>query len=147
MAREAVELPFRVLVAAVVVGITVPTVFAGLSAYESQQLEVRAVQAVDAVVRVAQQFYVSGGGAEDVRVDLEAGFTARIEHVEIGDAAGGPMATTARYQISGQREAFLIADPPVPMAGEYGPLQLGPGRHVVRVSHDGEGPVRLAVVG
>ena len=141
------ELPFRVLVAAVVVGLTVPTVSTGLSAYESQQLSVRAVQAVDAVVRVAQQFYVSGGGAEDVRVDLDGGITARIEHLAIGDAAGGSMAATARYQISGQREAFLIADPPVPMAGEDGPLRLGPGRHVVRVSHDGEGPVRLAVVG
>jgi len=147
VAREAVDLPFRVLVAAVVVGITVPTVFAGLSAYESSQLEVRALQAVDAIVRVAQQFYVSGGGAEDVRVDLEGGLTARIEHISIGDVSGGPMATTARYQISGQREAFLVADPAVPMAGEDGPLRLAQGRHVVRVSHDGEGPVRLAVVG
>lgn len=141
------ELPFRVLVAAVVVGLTVPTVLTGLSAYESQQLSVRAMQAVEAVVRVAQQFFVSGGGAEDVRVDLDGGVTSRIDHVAIGDTAGGPLATTARYQISGQREAFLISDPPVPMEGTDGPLWLGPGHHVVRVSHDGEGPVRLAVIG
>ena len=140
------ELPFRVLVAAVVVGLTVPTVFSGLAAYESQQLSVRAVQAVDAVVRVAQQFYVSGGGAEDVRVDLSGGMTARIEHAVIGDVEGGPLASTARYRISGQPEGFLIADPPVPMVGEDGAFWLGPGRHVVRVSYEGEGPVRLAVV-
>jgi len=142
-----VDLPFRVLVAAVVVGLTVPTVITGLAAYESQHLAVRAVQAVDAVVQVAQQFYVSGGGAEDVNVDLEGGITTRIEHLVIGDAAGGSLATTARYQISGQREAFLIADPPVPMTGEDGPLRLEQGRHVVRVSYEGVGPVRLAVIG
>ncbi|MGI0148923.1 MAG: hypothetical protein ACREDF_05270, partial [Thermoplasmata archaeon] len=64
------ELPFRVFVAAIVVGLTVPTVFAGLSAYESQQLSVRAIQTIDAIVRVAQEIYLSGGGVEDVRVDL-----------------------------------------------------------------------------
>ncbi len=142
-----VELPFRVLVAAVVVALTVPTVFTGLSAYESQQLSVRAMQAVEAVVRVAQHFHVSGGGVEDVRVDLRGGITGRIERILIGDVAGGPLAATARYRVSGQQEAFLIADPPVPMAGDDGPLWLSPGLHVVRVSYEGEGPVRLAVVG
>ena len=141
------ELPFRVLVAAVVVGLTVPTVFAGLSAYESQQLSVRAIQTIDAIVRVAQEIYLSGGGVEDVRVDLEGGITARIELIAIGDSQDGPLAATARYQISGQGEAFLISDPQVPMTGGDGALRVGPGRHVVRVSHDGEGPVRLAVVG
>jgi hypothetical protein len=141
-----VELPFRVLVAAVVVGLTVPTALTGLSAYESQQLSIRAMQAVESIVRVAQQFYVSGGGVEDVRVDLGGGVTARIEHVAVGDEVHGSLATTARFQISGQPEAFLLTDPPVPMAGEGGPLRLGPGRHVVRVLFEGDGPVHLAVV-
>ena len=144
---SSLELPFRVLVAAVVVGLTAPTVFAGLSAYESQQLSVRVLQGVDAIVQVAQQFYVSSGGAEDVRLDFGGGITARVDHVSIGDVSGGTLATTVRYRISGQPEAFLISDPPVPMEGEAGPLTLGPGLHVVRVSYDGEGPVRLSVVG
>lgn len=141
------ELPFRILVAAVVVGLTVPMVFAGLSAYESQQKSVRVLQAVDAVVQIAQQFHVAGGGVEEVRMDLGGGVTARVAYVTIGDASGGPLATTVRYRISGQPEAFLISDPPVPMEGEAGPLRLGPGLHVVRVSYDGEGPVRLEAVG
>lgn len=141
------DLPFRILVGVIVVGLTAPTVMTGLSAYESQQSSVRALRAIDAIVRVAQQFHVSGGGAERVRVDLSGGLAVRVEYISIGDAAGGPMATTARYAVSGLAEAFVITDPPVPMEGEGGPLRLDSGHHLVDVSYDGEGAVRLAVVG
>ena len=51
------DLPLRVLVAAVVAGVTVPAVLGGLGAAEGQQAVLRAEQAIDAVVRVAQRFY------------------------------------------------------------------------------------------
>ncbi|HKZ63771.1 MAG TPA: hypothetical protein VJ400_04940 [Thermoplasmata archaeon] len=139
------ELPLRLLVAAVVVGLTVPAIHGGLNAYETAQASRTAEVAIDAVVRVAQRLYLSGGGAQDVVVDLSGGVTARVEYVRIGDTAGGPRAPSAVYKVSGAPERFLLAEPPVPMAGEAGPLDLGPGHTVVRVSYDGEGPVRLAV--
>jgi hypothetical protein len=142
-----VELPFRVLIATIVVGLTGPTALAGFSAYEGVQLSNRAVAAVDAIVRVAQQFFLSGGGAEDVPVDLLGGITARLEYARIGDVVDGPLGPSARFRISGQPETFLLADPPVPMTAGDGPLELPPGRHVVRVEYEGDGPVRLAVVG
>lgn len=140
-------LPFQLLVSAVVVSLTVPTVFAGLSAYEVQQVSARAAAAVEAVVRVAQRFHLSGGGAQDVRVDLAGGLTARVESVAIGDVPDGAWAASARIRVSGRSEIVLVASPLVPMAGPDGPLVLGPGRHVVRVAFDGQAPVRLAVVG
>jgi len=139
------DLPFRLVVSAVVVGITVPAVHGGLSAYETQQASVRAQQAIESIVRVAQVFYVAGGGAEEIRVDLAGGVTAKVEHVALGDRVGGPRAPSAAYKVTGQRETFLLSQPPVPMAGPDGPFRLGPGVHVVRVSYEGDGPVRLAL--
>lgn len=139
------ELPLRVLVSAVVVGLTVPAIMGGLAAYETQQMAVRAQQAIEAIVRAAQAFYVAGGGAEDVRIDLSGGVTAKVEYITIGDRDGGPRAPSAAYRVTGQTETFLLSDPPVPMCGGASALRLGPGVHVVRVSYDGDGPVRLAV--
>lgn len=140
------DLPFRILVSAIVIGLTAPTVFAGLSAYESRELSVRAMRGIDAIVQAAQQIHLSGGGADRVRVDFVGGLTAHIEYVLIGDASGGSMASAARYKVLGIPEVFLLSDPPVAMEGEGGPLHLGPGRHEVRVWQEDEGPVRLVVI-
>src|SRR3989304_6223023 len=90
------ELPLRLLVAAVVVGLTVPAIHGGLNAYETAQASRTAEVAIDAVVRVAQRLYLSGGGAQDVVVDLSGGVTARVEYVRIGDTAGGAPARQSR---------------------------------------------------
>jgi|SRR5437867_1466513 len=140
------ELPLRVLVSAVVVGLTVPAILSGLSAYEAGQISVRVEQGIDVIVRAAEDFYLAGGGAQTIRVDLDGGATIHVEYVLLGDAAGGPRATTASYKLTGQPVVFIRSNPPVPMEGEEGPLRLGPGRHTVRVSFEGEGPVRLAVI-
>ena len=139
------DLPLRLLVSAVVVGLTIPAVLGGLNAYEAEAASARAVGTIDAVVRVAQRFYVSGGGSEDVRVDLRGGIAVRVEGISIGDRIGGPHATLAAYRITGRPIVFLRSDPAVPMAGDGAPLSLGPGVHAVRVSYDGAGPVRLVV--
>lgn len=137
------DLPLRVLVAAVVAGITVLAVLGGLGAAEGQQAVLRAEAAIDAVVRLAQRFYLAGGGGEELRVDLGGGVTAKVEYVRIGDVPGGAWASAAAYRVTGQPETYVVADPPVPMAGDGGPMVLGPGLHRVRIAYDGEGPVRL----
>lgn len=139
------DLPLRLLVAAVVAGVTLPSIFGGLSLYELQDASRRAVEAIDAIVRTAQRFYFAGGGGEDVRVDLTGGVTASVEYVRVGDVPGGPRAPSAAYKVTGQGEVFVLADPPVPMSGDDGALVLGPGRHSVRVAYEGDGPVRLSV--
>jgi hypothetical protein len=140
------ELPLRLLISVAVAGLTAPAVLGGLSAYEAEAASASAMRAIDAVVRAAQAFYLAGDGAEDVRVDLGGGVTARVEFVSIGDAPGGARMPTASYKVSGQAVAFLLTDPPVPMAADGGPLRLGTGPHTVRVSYDGSGPVRLVEV-
>ncbi|MBI4415525.1 MAG: hypothetical protein HY557_00905 [Euryarchaeota archaeon] len=141
------ELPFRVFVSVIVAAITIPAMVNGLAAYEADAVSIRVVGVIDTVVQLAQQFYLSGGGSEDVRIELRGGMTVRLEYVEFGDVPGGPRATTARYKLGGAAEVALLADPLVPMAGDRGPLRVGVGPHAVRVTYDGEGPVRLAVVG
>ena len=141
------ELPLRLLVSAVVVGLTLPAFVSGLSAYEAAQVSVRVQQGIDAIVRGAEDLFVAGGGAQTIHVDFGGGVTVRVEYVVLGDVPGGPRAPTATYKLTGQGPVFLLSDPPVPMAGTAGPLRLGPGSHAVRVSYEGDGPVRLSVVG
>ncbi len=124
---------------------TVPAILGGLNVYEMNHASLQAEQAIDAIVRAAQAFYIAGGGAEDVRVDLSGGITAKVEYVLIGDRADGPRAPSAAYKVTGLQEALVLSDPPVPMVGDEGPLRLGPGVHTVRVSFDGDGAVRLSV--
>lgn len=140
------ELPFRLLLAATVAGLATPAVLSGLTAYEIHQLSVKVTHAIDALVAVAHEFFVAGGGAEDVRVDLGHGIAAKVEYVAMGDAPDGPLAYLVRYKLAGQDEVVLATNPPVPLTGGEGPLSLGPGRHDIRVSYDGEGPVQLEVV-
>ncbi len=139
-------LPLRLLISAVVAGLTVPAILGGLGPLEADQASVRAQREIDRIVRSAQDFYLSGGGSEDLRIDLSGGFMARVESVRIGDAPGGPFAGTASYRVTGQAEAYLVLRPAVPLAGSDAPLVLGPSMQTVRVAYDGEGPVRLAVV-
>lgn len=139
------ELPLRLLVSAVVSGLTIPAILGGLNTYEVHRASAQAEGAIDAIVRTAQAFYFAGGGSQIVRVDLTGGITANVEHVEVGDGPGGPRAPSATYKVTGLPAVFLLSDPPVPMAGEGGPLRLGPGVHAVRVSFEGDGPVHLAV--
>ena len=141
------ELPLRLLVSSVVVGLTLPAVVSGFSALEYAQLSVRVTEGLDAIVHAAQDFYLAGGGAQTVRVDFGGAVTVHVEYITIGDARGGPWSATVSYKLTGLSPVFLLSDPPIPMTSGDGPLRLGPGRHVVRVSYDGNDAVLLEVVG
>lgn len=146
-ARGFEALPLQLLVGVVIAGLTIPVVLAGLEAYEHQDLSRRAVEAVDSIVSLAQRLYLSGGGAQDLRVDLGAGTLATIEYLLLGDAPGGTFATAARYRIAGEPEVTLLSRPPVPISGGDGPLRIGSGSWTIRAHFEGSGPVWLAVVG
>jgi hypothetical protein len=122
--------PFRLLIVSVVVALTAPAVFGGLSAYDRAQVDARVRASVDRVVVAARQFYAAGGGGDRIDLDLRGGPTARVEYVLFGDVLGGPLAATVRYKLTDAPEFLYATDVPMTSDGD-GPLRLGPGVHVV----------------
>ncbi len=125
--RRGIEgLPLQLLIVAVVAGITAPVVYAGLATYDRGQVESRVRGEVLRLTRAAQQYLIAGGGAETLSLDLRGGTFTSVLYVTIGDAVGGPLASTVRYRLSGDtEETILVEKPTVPMAGpDDKPLSL-----------------------
>ena len=78
-------LPLQLLIVVVILGITVPVVYAGLDAYDHGQVRIRVEGEVLRLTRAAQQYAVAGGGAETLEVDLRGGTFASLMYVWIGD--------------------------------------------------------------
>jgi len=128
-------MPLQLLIVAIVAGITVPVVYAGLDAYDRGQVETRVRGEAFRLMRVAQQYSVAGGGAETLQVDLRGGAFVPLLYLRIGDHGGGPYANVVRYRIGGEDERFVLAEhPTVLMAGTDGEtLALGPGTYAIHL--------------
>ncbi len=122
-------LPLQLLIVAIVLGITVPVVYAGLDAYDRGQVRTRVEGELLRLTHAAQQYAVAGGGAETLALDLRGGTFTTMEYAWIGDRPGGPFANVVRYRISGEGErAIVIERPTVSMSGPDGTtLVLGAG--------------------
>ena len=139
------DAPLRLLVSAIVVGLTLPAIASALSDFEAQHVALQVERELDRIVRVAQSFYIAGGGGTTVHVDLGGGIGSRLEYLDVGDAPGGPRAPSAVFKLTGHPAVFVLSDPRVPMTGGGGPLHVEAGTRAIRISYEGEGPVRLAV--
>ncbi len=136
-------LPLQLLIVVIVIGITVPSVYAGLSASERQQLDLRVRDRIHRVVATAQAFYIAGGGADVVEVDLTGLLTVSVEYVRFGGTGGN--ASLVAFRLTGGAEHVVVTEPTVPMLGpNHGALALGPGLHRVRVEA-ADGLIRLSV--
>jgi len=122
-------LPLQLLIVAIVMGITVPVVYAGLDAYDHGQVQRRIEGELLRLTHAAQQYSIAGGGAETLALDLRGGSFTSLEYVWIGDTPGGPFANVVRYRISGEGERAIVVDrPTVSMSGPDGTtLVLGAG--------------------
>ena len=125
-----IELPFKLLIIAIVLAIVIPALFFGLRSYSRNQLEsnVRSElqklqDAIDGMVQT------DVGSSDVVELNLDDGFIAELSHVKIGDVfRNGVLGTnreTIRYKISGYREKFLITKIPVTNANRNGPFEVG----------------------
>jgi len=122
-------LPLQLLIVAIVMGITVPVVYAGLDAYDHGQVQRRIEGELLRLTHAAQQYSIAGGGAETLALDLRGGSFTSLEYVWIGDRPGGPFTNVVRYRISGEGEQAIVVDrPTVSMSGPSGTtLVLGAG--------------------
>jgi len=94
--RAVESLPLRLMIVAVVVGLSVVPASEALDTFRNKDLVRRAALELDELVAVAQVMAIHGpGNARTLSVDLQGDGSLRFERLAIGDSEGGPNMSSA----------------------------------------------------
>ncbi len=111
-------LPLKLLILAIVMGISVPSILAMWSNVERVQIENHLESEMDYLIIRIQQVYRSGpGNAMSVEVNLKSGLMTSIEYVRLGDNLSSEMRSTIRWKLSGEAENTLLIEGQIPVCG------------------------------
>jgi len=128
--RDAVvELPFKLLIASIIVVITVSMAYAGLESYSRSSTVTSTEAAANAVIAAAADVSSLGvNSSVKAKVDIKGGLFHRVESFVVGC---GTNDTT--YKCSGEKEAWLVAKDQaghdIVLRGRDGKVALGEGAH------------------
>jgi hypothetical protein len=143
-------LPLKLVIVAVIVGISTPIVYSGLHTYEKGKLDVQLRAEVGALADIARLVFSGGpGNAQIIEVDLSGGATSHVDYVLVGDVEGGAYQCCIRYRVKGSPEqSYLVEGPNVPLMSSAGAaLKLLEGRHNVNLECKGSGASMYVEVG
>lgn len=131
-------LPLKLVIVAVILGISVPLVWSYLSVLDRQQTENGLRSQLDFFVTRVKQVYGGGpGNSANLELDLSDGPFTDVHGVYIGGNCTLRLldCTRIRYTVGdGPEVVIMIRDPPVPMTARDGEeLGLSDGEHTVRV--------------
>lgn len=135
--RDAVvELPFKLLIASIIVVITVSMAYAGLESYSRSSTVTSTEAAANAVIAAAADVSSLGvNSSVKAKVDIKGGLFHRVESFVVGC---GTNDTTYKckgitYKVSGEKEAWLVAKDQaghdIVLRGRDGKVALGEGAH------------------
>jgi len=111
-------LPLKLLILAIVMGISVPSILAMWSNVERVQIENRLESEMDYLIIRIQQVHRSGlGNAMSVEVNLKSGLMTSIEYVRVGDNLSSQTRSTIRWKLSGEAENTLLIEDQIPVCG------------------------------
>lgn len=111
-------LPLKLLILAIVMGISVPSILAMWSNVERVQIENRLESEMDYLIIRIQQVHRSGpGNAMSVEVNLKSGLMTSIEYVRVGDNLGSQTRSTIRWKLYGEAENTLLIEDQIPVCG------------------------------
>ncbi|MEW5936381.1 MAG: hypothetical protein AB1665_00990 [Candidatus Thermoplasmatota archaeon] len=103
-------LPLKLMIVAVVLGISLPIVYTGFRAYDISRLEGAVATEAQRVLSMAEMLHRGGvGNAETITIKIPNGALARVEYLAIGGAFGTPEASSVRYLVGGSTEQRLSA--------------------------------------
>ena len=143
------SLPLKLIIISIVMVITIPVAWTGLSNYSKIQAENNMRSQVEYIATTAKQVYAGANGTSlSIKVNFEGGFFNNVEYVKIGDSLSSGKCSTIRYKISGETEkTYVIQNPNVPMTSTDGDaLQLGSGTYTLILEHkidDGENYIEV----
>jgi len=137
-ARGVTELPLRLLMTLIILGLSLPAVLGLLAAHSNSEVHRSVVSGIDRIFAAARQaFQGSNGTGSSVDVTFSSGFLKGIERIQIGDRLGGDSGFVARYTVSGEPERTIaIGELGVPMTSFANrALVLSDGRFRLVVQH------------
>ena len=131
-----VELPFKLIIAAVIVLITVSVAYAGLESYSESSTQSGAETAAKAVIAAAADVSSLGtNSSAKARLDIKGGIFHRVESFVVGCA---PNETTYKckgveFKVSGSKAIWLVAKDQaghdIVLKGKDRTVSLGEGSH------------------
>lgn len=134
--RGVIELPFKLLIASIIVVVTASVAYAGLESYSKVSTESSANAAAKAVIAAAADVSTLGvNSSVKAKVDVKGGLFHRVESFVIGC---GPNDTDYKckgieYKVSGERSVWLVAKDQgghdIVLKGKDGKVSLGEGGH------------------
>lgn len=126
-------LPLKILIVALVLGISIPSVLAIWTNAEVQRIENSLRSELDYLNLRIVQIYRSGpGNAISFKLEIDSGMVSSIEYVLVGDNLDGPLRSTLRWKISGRSEAIIAIEDDVPVCSkEGGAFPLSEGYHTI----------------
>jgi uncharacterized protein (UPF0333 family) len=131
-----IELPFKLILASVIILITVSVAYAGLESYSKSSTENAAETAAKAVISAAAEVStLSVNSSVKATVDINSGLFHRIESFVIGC---GPNETVYKckgveYKVTGSKAAWLVAKDQaghdIILKGKDTKISVGEGTH------------------
>ena len=131
-----IELPFKLILASVIVLITISVAYAGLESYSKSSAESAAETAAKAVISAAADVStMSVNSSVKATVDIGSGLFHRVESFVIGC---GPNETTYKckgveYKVTGDKATWLVAKDQaghdIVLRGRDTKMSLGEGSH------------------
>jgi hypothetical protein len=120
--EKAIEgMPLKLLIVALVMGITVPSILAMWANVERVQTENHLMSEMDYLQIRINQVYRSGpGNIITVELDLKTGLMTSVEYVLIGGELGTPWKSTIRWKLAGEAENMVPIDGGIPVCSESG---------------------------
>ncbi len=130
-AGAAIDIPFKLLLSLVVIGLALGVLMPALSAYQTSEVEHRLSVTLAEIEAAALSVHRHPGSSRTVVIDLVASGSVRLEWMEVGGELSGPLADMAsiRWRHTGGasgKHLVSTSSGPLPMAGpDGGPLTIG----------------------
>lgn len=130
--------PFQLLIIAVVLLITIPSLYFGLDYYMKSQLELDIREDLTWIRTIIEQVQSGGNNSSiPLTVKFENRPLARIEYIKLGDKIGGIYSYQARYKLIGQPERRYTISNWLPVTNETksDSITLVEGRYRLVITH------------
>jgi hypothetical protein len=120
--EKAIEgMPLKLLIVALVMGITIPSILAMWANVEKVQTENHLMSEMDYLKIRISQVYMSGlGNAITVELHLKSGLMTSIEYVLVGGGLETHWKSTIRWKLAGEEENLVLLDNGIPVCGGNG---------------------------
>ena len=127
----------KLIIISIIMGITIPTVFAGLNYYQEKQMKLDLEMEVDRIIsKINSVSRMHEGSKRTMEISLPSRFMAKWKYIKIGDSlpidtnsSGGEFSKRIRYKVEGSSMKTKDVGKLVTNKDSNGPLVLEDREH------------------